>query len=383
MSSIFNQNQVFLITLREDVVLFCNQLFQKFATVQRVNSVSEVPKDFTGIVTYDAIDNLVTIDFLNHSKNAKFSLIAIISPCLSVFLQQKLKSISPCWIHSHTASNATLKIEAYLKSKYEDENHNFVYGNSIIAENQSIHGFFAGVSCGIHKFRTELQKVAALDTPVLLLGETGCGKTSAARLIHKLSSRKNGPFIEVNVAEIVPSLCESTFFGKTTGAYTDATADTGVLYKSNHGIIFLDEIGLIKLMVQGKLLTFLETQCITPVGSSKSEKVDTRIILATNADLKSMIMEGTFRRDLYHRIDNHVLKIPALRQRPEDIPYIAKQYLKKKNTNKFLSNQAIDKMMNYAWPGNIRELHHCIDRALENSQSEKIFAEAIDFGLFA
>lgn len=382
MSSTLNRNQVYLISYREDVVLFCSRVFQKIATIQRINCISEVPDNLPGIVVYDAIDNAITLEFFKILENSNHLLISIISPCICFTVQKRLKELSAVWVYSNLSEHSKKEIERFVNEASCNENNTFYYGNSMIAQNQSLQGLFTGISGGIQKFREDLQKVSRLDTPVLLLGETGCGKTTAARLIHELSDRRNGPFVHVNVGEVVPSLCESTFFGKTSGAYTDAKADTGFCHKSNHGIIFFDEIGLSKQMVQGSLLTFLENQMITPVGSTKSEKLDTRIILATNADIKSMIMEGSFRRDFFHRIDNHVLTIPSLRQRPEDIPYIAKQYIREKKCGKFLSNQAIDKMMNYDWPGNIRELQHCMDRAVEDCLTEKIPAEAIDFGLF-
>ena len=382
MSSTLNQNQVYLISYREDVVLFCSRVFQKVATVQRINCIGEVPDDFPVIVVYDAIDNQLTLEFFQFFSNSNHSIISIISPCINFAIQKKLKEISAVWVYSNLSDNSKSEIERFINEASSSEKNSFYYGNSLLSQSHSIQGFFTGISGGIQKFREDLQKVSRLDTPVLLLGETGCGKTTAARLIHELSDRRNGPFVHVNVGDVVPSLCESTFFGKTSGAYTDATADSGFCHKSNHGIIFFDEIGLSKQMVQGSLLTFLEDQMITPVGSTKSEKLDTRIILATNADIKSMIMDGSFRRDFYHRIDNHVLTIPSLRQRPEDIPYIAKQYIREKKCGKFLSNQAIEKMMNYDWPGNIRELQHCMDRAVEDCVTEKIPAEAIDFGLF-
>lgn len=382
MSSTLNPNQVYLITYRGDVVVFCTRVFQKFATVQRITAISEVPLNCSCIVIFDAIDNAVTFDFLQQIKKYNVTLVSIISPCISAFIQIKLKDVSSFWVYSGFSGCKMDGLERYLLEKIEGEKQAIRLGSPISGENKPIEGLFAGVSAGIQKFRESLVKAAMIDTPVLLLGETGCGKTSAAKLIHNLSRRRDGPFIPVSPADIVPSLCESAFFGKTIGAYTDAKADKGFFLRSNHGVLFFDEIGTLRVVLQEKLLTFVENYLITPVGSTKQEKIDTRIILATNADIKAMYIKGSFRRDLYHRIDNNILTIPSLRQRPEDIPYVAKQYLKENKVEKFLSKLAIEKMLNYSWPGNIRELNHCMERAVRNSHTEKIYPESIDFGLF-
>lgn len=382
MSSTLNQNQVFLITYREDVVLFCNNVFQNFATVHRIAGICDVPQNRPCIIIFDAVDNVVAFDFLRLLKGCNVTLVSIISPCLDVFIQIKLKELSSFWVYSGLSASVKKELEKFLIEIIEGEKRSCSCAGSFLGENKPINGLFAGISEEIQNFRDELMKVALEDTPVLLLGETGCGKTSAASLIHKLSKRKNGPFVPVPSSEIVPSLCESSFFGKISGAYTDAKPDKGYFLRSNHGVLFFDEIGTLRLLLQEKLLSFVENKIITPVGTTKSEKIDTRIIFATNADIKKMYIKGSFRKDLYHRIDNNVLVIPALRQRPEDIPYIARQYLKENKIEKFFSKHALEKMVNYSWPGNIRELNHCLDRAVRKTSGEKIDPDSISFGLF-
>ena len=213
MSSTLNPNQVYLITYRGDVVVFCTRVFQKFATVQRITAISEVPLNCSCIVIFDAIDNAVTFDFLQQIKKYNVTLVSIISPCISAFIQIKLKDVSSFWVYSGFSGCKMDGLERYLLEKIEGEKQAIRLGSPISGENKPIEGLFAGVSAGIQKFRESLVKAAMIDTPVLLLGETGCGKTSAAKLIHNLSRRRDGPFIPVSPADIVPSLCESAFFG--------------------------------------------------------------------------------------------------------------------------------------------------------------------------
>lgn len=212
--------------------------------------------------------------------------------------------------------------------------------------------------------------VATADTSVLITGESGAGKELIAKYIHKNSPRKNQAFIAVNCSTIPPELFESEFFGYQGGAFTGASSKgkNGFLQMAHKGTLFLDELGELPLMMQAKLLRFTESGEFYPVGSTKAEKVDVRIVAATNQNLPKMIKEGTFRSDLFYRLNIFPISIPALRERPEDIEVIANHFIevynKKYKKDTFLSWQNLLLLRKYDWPGNVRELRNVIERAV-------------------
>ncbi len=214
--------------------------------------------------------------------------------------------------------------------------------------------------------RTAVQ-VAKVDCTVLLLGESGTGKEVLAKLIHDHSGRC-GPMIKVNCGAIPESLLESELFGYEGGAFTGARKEgnAGKFEQAHQGTILLDEIGDIPLHLQVKLLRVLQEGEITPIGSNKSKKIDTRVIAATNRDLYKLVVEGSFREDLYYRLNVIPLKIPPLRERREDImPLI--YFYKKKCEQKYqlkrdCSSEVVRIFMSYDWPGNVRELKNVIER---------------------
>ena len=211
--------------------------------------------------------------------------------------------------------------------------------------------------------------VAATDTNVLITGESGVGKKLIAKYIHKNSARKNQIFISVNCSTIPPDLFEAEFFGY------DGKAKSGFLQLAHKGTLFLDELGELPLHVQAKLLQFTETGEFYPVGSTKLEKVDVRIIAATNRNLPQMLKAGTFRSDLYYRLSIFPINIPALRERPEDIQIIGNHFVetynKKYKKETYLSWQNVLLLMKYDWPGNVRELRNIIERAVLMAPNEK------------
>jgi DNA-binding NtrC family response regulator len=224
----------------------------------------------------------------------------------------------------------------------------------------------------------EVKKIADTKSNVLLLGETGTGKELFARVIHHNSSRRDKPIIPINCSVIPENLLESELFGHQKGAFTGAvTSRKGLFEEADGGTIFLDEIGEITPHLQIKLLRVLEDQMIRPIGSTKSSQIDVRIIAATNKDLESTVKSGDFREDLYYRINTITLKIPPLRERKEDIQLLVKEFLDRYSRElqkrvSSVSDDALSKMVNYAWPGNIRELMNVIERAILISEKDSI-----------
>ncbi|HBG0708917.1 sigma 54-interacting transcriptional regulator [Clostridioides difficile] len=212
--------------------------------------------------------------------------------------------------------------------------------------------------------------VSKTDVSVLLLGESGTGKSSLARYIHHNSNRSNGPFITINCATISPQLLESELFGYTSGAFTGASTKgkVGLVELANGGTLFLDEIGDIPQNLQAKFLQLIQDRTFTPVGSLKNKKVDIRIISATNVDLVSKVKEKKFREDLYYRLNVIEIKLPPLRERRDNLVEIIKYYFNRYssdfNLNKTISKEAVDAIANYRFPGNIRELQNIIQKIL-------------------
>lgn len=212
------------------------------------------------------------------------------------------------------------------------------------------------------------KRVAKVDSTVLILGETGVGKEEIARFIYKNSNRLSKSYIKVNCGAIPENLLESEFFGYENGAFTGAKkgGKMGLFELANDGTIFLDEVSEIPLNMQVKLLRVLQEGTISKIGGDREVKIDVRIIAATNKDLEKMVEEGTFREDLYYRLNVIPISIPPIRERKEDIILFAKHFLdkcnKKYETNKKLDKYIIDVFYNYSWPGNVRQLKNTIER---------------------
>lgn len=244
---------------------------------------------------------------------------------------------------------------------------------------------FVGISESFHSLKEQIILAAGNSMPVLLLGETGTGKSRAARLIHNLSKRKEAAFVEENIAAIQDTLVEAELFGTRAGAYTGAVTRIGLFEKAANGTLFLDEIGCISLSTQAKLLRALETGEIRRVGDCEHKKIDVRIICATNSPLNTWKENGTFRKDLYYRITGIEIHIPSLAERKEDILLLARSFLENlcstHNTVKFFSDTAEQKLQNHTWPGNIRELQSCVSRSFYASSDTVISSSDIRFVL--
>jgi transcriptional regulator with GAF, ATPase, and Fis domain len=231
-------------------------------------------------------------------------------------------------------------------------------------------GIVIGESRAVRRVQEQVQQVAATDSTVLFLGETGSGKEMVATQVHEMSSRHRRPMVRVNCAAIPATLIESELFGRERGAYTGALArQIGRFEMADHSTIFLDEIGDLPLEVQVKLLRVLEEKQIERLGSPKPIRVDTRIIAATHRDLEQRIAEGAFREDLYYRLNVFPIRVPPLRERVEDIPLLVWRFVEEFSTafGKRIESIGRDDMaalQQYSWPGNIRELRNVVERAM-------------------
>ena len=234
------------------------------------------------------------------------------------------------------------------------------------------------VSPEMKRVRSLADEVAAVNTTVLLTGETGTGKDVLARYIHAHSARKDREMVEINCAALPEALLESELFGYEKGAYTGALASgkEGLIQKANGGTLFLDEVNSMSLSVQGKLLRVLEDGYVRKLGSLEKQKVEFRLIAATNQDLKNCIENKTFREDLYYRLSIVPFKIPPLRERRADILPLAQTFLKRFNEKyertKILTPQAIDELLSYDWPGNVRELRNVIERLVVTTSASTV-----------
>jgi DNA-binding NtrC family response regulator len=215
-----------------------------------------------------------------------------------------------------------------------------------------------------------IAQVSDLPANILIEGESGTGKELIARAIHCNSSRATGPFIPVNCAAIPETLLESELFGYVRGAFTDARRDRpGLFREASGGILFLDEISEIPITLQAKLLRVLEDKEVRPLGANQSEKVDTRVLSASNRFLDELVRNGKFRQDLYYRLNVIRIELPTLRHRSEDIPLLVKHFIDKfansaKRNVEGIQEEALAALRSYDWPGNIRELEHTIERAV-------------------
>jgi two-component system response regulator PilR (NtrC family) len=240
-----------------------------------------------------------------------------------------------------------------------------------------------GCSAIINAVVQLIKRIAPTDTTVLISGDSGTGKELVARAIHDYSLRAKGPFVAVNCGAFPESLLESELFGHVRGAFTNAIADRpGLFHAADSGTLFLDEVGETSPLMQVKLLRVLETRTYKPVGGDRESKADVRIIAATNKNLGQLVADGILREDLYHRLNVIPVSLPSLRERKEDIPLLAGHFLARysqrmgKPVTSF-EEAALARLMQYDWPGNIRELENAIERAVALSTADCIAASDI------
>ena len=241
-----------------------------------------------------------------------------------------------------------------------------------------------GTSYQVRQVLDRVERVAPTEARVLVTGENGTGKELVARAIHRLSSRSDKAFVEVNCAAIPSELIESALFGHMKGSFTGAVADREGKFEQAHGgTLFLDEIGDMSLEAQAKVLRVLEQGVLTCVGGSKSIEVDVRVIAATNKDLEQQIEVGAFREDLFYRLNVVPIQIPALRERREDVPMLISHFCERMANGqgvvpKRFSSSAVERLQGLPWPGNVRELRNTVERLLILSTSPEVGPDDVD-----
>src|SRR5207302_6180398 len=222
----------------------------------------------------------------------------------------------------------------------------------------------------------KIQRAAPVDSTVLILGESGTGKELVAQALHHNSPRKKGPFVAVNCAAVPATLVESELFGHVRGAFTGATdRRMGRFEQADGGTLFIDEIGDFELGLQAKLLRVLETFTLTPVGGHEDRKVNVRVIAATSRDIRMMVEQGTFREDLYYRLNVVTIMLPPLRDRVDDVPLLVEHFLKEIAENKHtapkrVSPEVMRRMISYRWPGNVRDLRNALESMMVLAEGE-------------
>jgi transcriptional regulator with GAF, ATPase, and Fis domain len=261
-----------------------------------------------------------------------------------------------------------------LKQRFERENIYLREEVKLLVEHKDI----VGQSVAMKRVLSQAEQVALTDSTVLLLGETGTGKELLARAIHSMSTRKGRTLIVVNCASLPPTLIESELFGREKGAFTGAlTRMTGRFELADGSTLFLDEIGELPLDLQSKLLRVLEQGQFERLGSSRTTKVNVRIIAATNRDIEQAVKDGTFRRDLFYRLNVFPIVIPPLRERAGDIPLLVRSIVKEfqKRMGKEIESipkKTMDALQSYSWPGNVRELRNMIEHAMILSKGKSL-----------
>jgi len=243
-------------------------------------------------------------------------------------------------------------------------------------------GDLIGASPAMHEIFALIRKISSSRSNVLITGESGTGKEVVARTIHFTGARAHAPFVPINCTAMPEGLLESELFGHVRGAFTGAHASKrGLFEEANGGTLFLDEIGDMSPVLQSKLLRVLQDQEIRPVGGNKAVRVDVRVIAATNKDLAAEVSTGRFRQDLYYRLNVIAIHVPPLRERPEDIPLLARAFLERHAPGRpvTLSHDALEVLRRHAWEGNARELENALERALLIAAGDEIQASDLPF----
>lgn len=369
-----------IISARQDVITFCKKIFKSNFSISILESFPQNLAFIQGTIILDG--DFLTEENINYlesnrlllKKRILFIVKATNPKRIIDFIEKYANYMIPYPCSLELAENYFLKYKKDNKADYLLKQTDEI---QMTKEEEEAVNTFLGITPLISKIRSKIITCARTDTPVLILGESGTGKSMIAKLIYNLSNRRHEEFVEYNSSSLDGEFVDSTLFGNVTGAYTDAQERMGLLKKSHKGVLFLDEVGTLSLVTQAKLLTVLDKGIFYSIGSDEKEEVDVRFICATNDDLKLKIMERTFRKDFYHRIVGNIITIPPLRERKEDISYLAKIFAAKHNVT--LSENALKKLEVNYWSGNVRELMKCIERSVQNVKNGIIEVEGIEF----
>lgn len=382
MSGFYSLGGISLISLRADIIRFVKTACSDMIPLNVSSSFSEASVSLCSLLIIDAsiFQNSNSVFAEQAEARSNFSICIIpagINSNILGYVERKFPYIISYPIKTEYFRDFCIRImnQIYLE---DGSCNSFIKQGEIIPE--SISGYFCGESELIKCVRKQILNAACSCEPVLLLGETGTGKTTAAKMIHIMSERNEKEMISVSLSTVVESLAESAFFGHTKGSFTSADSEgKGYFEVADGSTLFLDELGTASLSIQAMLLTVLETGNYKKVGKDEECHSDVRLIFATNADIPRMLREGALRYDLYFRIYDNVINLPPLRKRKEDIRGLVLKYLEHESV--LISEDAMERLENYNWPGNIRELHKCLRRALRNADNNVITADSIDFGV--
>lgn len=325
---------------------------------------SETPHELTSIVKYSSKDFIASTacPIINASGKIEYFVYSITNCSESIRMQSELNQLNA----------RTLALESQLN---ELQTTSMLSKSIIVADEHMLQ---------IYKTASRL---AAVDTSIMILGESGVGKDVYAKYVHSISPRKDGNFIHVNLSAIPKSLFESELFGYEAGAFTGASkyGKIGLIELANGGTLFLDEIGELGLDIQAKLLQVVQDRKLRRVGSSKEIDLDIRIICATNRNLEQMVQERIFRLDLYYRLNVISVNIPPLRERQTEIPLLVNMFLERYNekyhSHRFFDPNVMDAFLKHIWPGNIRELNHVVENLVVISNSDEITLESLPSSL--
>ena len=377
-------NQVIFIKKAEDLShVWMSKKFEEAVGISRNEAVGKTNRELFGEeigATFDAIDREVlsgrriereeSPDGERSYWTQKFT---IKLPDGNIYLCGMATDITERKQAEQALRNALAELEQF-KNRLQEEN--IYLRDEIKVQNQFRN--IIGQSESLKKVLRQVEQVAATDSNVLILGETGTGKELIARGIHEMSLRKERPLVKLNCATLPANLIESELFGHEKGAFTGALSRRiGRFELAHEGTIFLDEIGDLPLDLQVKLLRVLQESEFERLGSHKTIKVDVRIIAATNRDIEKHVQEGTFREDLFFRLNVFPIYMPPLRDRREDIPLLVKHFIERHNAKlgkkiDVIPTKVMNALQTYNWPGNVRELENIIERAMVISTGSKL-----------
>ena len=363
------------ITDGDGVVIRVNAAYEKLSGVKREEILGKNVRELVGVT----LSRSSTLEAIKTGKNVTFEQYLLksgrtgITTSIPVFKDGKLEMVIGCNFDPDSVEDmqAELAKEKKKAKKYQEELEHFKSlensRHKIIAQDKKT-----------LEMLTRAERVAAVDSSVLIVGENGTGKEEFAKFIHGCSMRRDGPLITVNCGAIPANLFESELFGYEKGAFTGASAagKTGLFEAANGGTIFLDEIGELPLDMQVKLLRVLQERVVRKVGGNKNIPIDVRVLAATNRNLQQMMNENLFRMDLYYRLSVVILEIPPLRERTGDIVPLSAHFVEELNKRyhmkKTLSRSAYQALKEYSWPGNVRELKNILEEAVVMSDNNRI-----------